>query len=62
MTKERIAELRINPEAKLTDEEIADGWYFCNCEWDGMLIRMGGKEAQICHCRSKWNTPASLLS
>lgn len=50
MTNERYIELEKNEELKLTKEEIDQGWFFCNCEWDGMLINKDGHEAQFCGC------------
>lgn len=34
----------------LTEEELAEGWRFCLCEWDGMLICAGDIEAKACSC------------
>lgn len=51
MNRERYMELAKNPELKLTEEEIREGWFFCNCEWDGMLIHDSHVEAEFCGCR-----------
>jgi hypothetical protein len=32
----------------LTEAEKADGWFYCNYEWDGMLMHSHWKEAEIC--------------
>ena len=34
----------------LTQEETKEGWMFCNCEWDGMLIKDDWPEVEFCHC------------
>lgn len=52
MTRERWVALERDHKAKLTPEEMAEGWRFC-CEWDGMLINVNDKdgEGQCCTCR-----------
>lgn len=50
MTKERYFELERNLELNLTPEEIQEGWIFCSCEWDGLLIHKDDQEAQCCAC------------
>lgn len=35
---------------RLPKRLLDGGWRFCNCEWDGMLIREDWKEAEYCHC------------
>jgi hypothetical protein len=49
MTRERYMELQYGKDAKLTPEEIAEGWFYC-CEWDGLLIQKGDPEAECCTC------------
>lgn len=49
MTPERIKHLIIDHEAELTDEEIRDGYHFCN-DWDGMLLTPYDKENECCTC------------
>lgn len=46
----RYNELSRNLDLKLTPEEIAEGWFFCECEWDGMLIHRTSQEARVCTC------------
>jgi hypothetical protein len=53
MTKERYRELQRNMESRLTPQEQNDGWIFCNCEWDGMLIHKSDPEAECCSCLRK---------
>lgn len=43
MTKERYKELTSNEDAKLTEQEFAEGWHFCN-EFDGALVKGDPKE------------------
>jgi len=52
MTPERYKEIQTDMSAKLTKEELAEGWFFCNYEWDGLLVKKGCPEAEICkdHC------------
>lgn len=40
---------------ELTEEEIKEGWFFCNCEWDGMLIHKDWSEAEVCSCHKEKN-------
>ena len=47
MTNERYWLLQNNTEAKLTEDEIKEGWHFC-CEWDYMLIHKSWPEAESC--------------
>lgn len=49
MNKERITQLELHG-AELTAEEKAEGWFFCNCEWDGMLLHERDDEAKLCYC------------
>jgi hypothetical protein len=45
-------------DAKLTSEEIAEGWHFCR-EWDGLLIGPGMPEMEACLCKySNKNCPS----
>ena len=53
MDKQRYCDLMDNPEAELSLEEIADGWQFCHCEWDGLLIHKNDPEAEVCFCLQK---------
>jgi len=48
MKLSRIKELECS-QAKLTDEEIAEGWHYC-LECDGMLCHPDMKEAEVCGC------------
>lgn len=50
MSPERYRALMADPDAKLTLAEVAEGWRFCSCEWDGLLIRQGDPEAEHCTC------------
>lgn len=52
MTPKRYKELSVDLKLKLTTQEISEGWRFCECEWDGMLININDKEGegQFCHC------------
>jgi hypothetical protein len=50
MSPERAKFLRENIHAKLTAEELAEGWFFC-CTWDFMLINKDDREAECCGCR-----------
>lgn len=50
MTRGRHRFLEFNLEEKLTKEEVADGWHFCNSEWDGMLIHITSPEFEGCKC------------
>lgn len=49
MTIERYKELCGNPELRLTQEEIDQGYRFC-CEWDGLLIHPRHLESFCCRC------------
>lgn len=51
MTPERYKELQIT-DAKLTQQEINEGWHFC-LEWDDMLCHPDMPEAKICGCEVK---------
>jgi hypothetical protein len=48
MTDERYDELMEDDNLRLTQEEIDEGWHFCMCEWDGLLIHKRWKEAEFC--------------
>jgi hypothetical protein len=49
MTRQRYSELMSGLHAKLTPEELAQGYHFC-CEWDGLLISPEDMEARFCDC------------
>ena len=49
MDIERRSAVENNPEAKLTEAEMAAGYHYCP-EWDGMLIGPEDSEAQVCTC------------
>lgn len=49
MNKDRYNELMNDPNSRLTDEEIAEGYHFC-LEWDGLLIHRDDPEARCCDC------------
>jgi hypothetical protein len=49
MTPERYNELEMNIEVKLTSEERAEGWHFCD-EFDSMLVGPGMQELECCTC------------
>jgi len=53
MTPERHRALERNMDLKLTPEEVAEGWIFCICEWDCMLIHKSHPEARFCGCLKK---------
>lgn len=56
MTRKEHYVLERDPEAKLTEEQLKDGWHFCN-EWDGMLIHITQPEYEACLCdeyRKTW--------
>lgn len=40
----------VDREGKLTTEQIEEGWIFCSCEWDGMLINKSWFEYEYCTC------------
>lgn len=50
MKHSRYKELMNDHTLKLTDDEIAEGWWFCVCEWDGLLIHSSWAEAKFCGC------------
>ncbi len=50
MTPERYDELMKSDSLQLNKAEVAEGWRFCMCEWDGLLIKAGDPEAQVCSC------------
>jgi hypothetical protein len=58
MTQARNNELERGG-SELTAEEIAEGWYFCRCEWDGMLLHPDMPEAKMCDCRVSLMPPQS---
>lgn len=50
MTKQRYHELMSNFELELTQEEVDEGWHFCN-DWDGLLICKDWPESECCYCK-----------
>lgn len=48
MTERRFCELMDNDDAKLSEEEIKQGWHFC-MEFDGLLYN-SNDEAFTCDC------------
>lgn len=50
MDMKRYSELNRDMDAKLTPEELAEGYWFCGCEWDGLLIHKDDMEAKYCGC------------
>ena len=50
----RYTELMNNPNSKLTEEEIKQGWHFCS-HWDGLLIGPGMNELEDCICKREAN-------
>lgn len=50
MKRERYLELEGDMKAKLTEAELAEGWFFCICEWDGMLVHKNWPEGKLCGC------------
>lgn len=46
----RYTELSYNKDAKLTQSGLDAGWFFCSCEWDGMLLHKTDPEAEVCGC------------
>lgn len=55
MDPDRYKELSCDETLELTDNEWKEGWRFCCCEWDGMLININDTEGegQYCHCYKK---------
>ena len=49
MSHGRYKDLMSDTNAKLTDDEIADGYVFC-CNWDGLLLHKDDPEADRCTC------------
>lgn len=47
MTNERWHAVNEDIKARLTPEEIAQGWHFC-VEFDGLLVGPGSQERQFC--------------
>ncbi len=52
MTDARYAEISRDMSVNLTDQELKDGWKFCYCEWDGLLVNINDEEGegQFCTC------------
>jgi hypothetical protein len=55
MNADRWLELETNPDAKLTKEEVAEGWHFCP-DWDFMLIHQHQPEYDACLCNKGANS------
>lgn len=53
MDHARYKYLRENVDAKLTDDEIEQGYVFC-CNWDGLLIHKDDLEAESCKCLEEY--------
>lgn len=49
LTVERFHELENDWSLRLTKEEVAEGWHWCD-DWDGLLIHPTMKEADACLC------------
>lgn len=49
MTKQRYRELELNGNLSLTQEEVKDGWHFCN-DFDGMLMNKKWPAYELCTC------------
>lgn len=49
MNRERYDEINKDLDAELTEDEMAEGWFFC-CEFDGLLINKESLEATVCTC------------
>lgn len=49
MTPERFHFLQSDFDAKLTQEELDEGYFFC-CTWDYLLIHKTDREADCCSC------------
>lgn len=50
MNPERYNALVKDFSLSLTPQELDEGWTFCSCEWDGMLIHKDDVEATFCVC------------
>ena len=48
MNHTRYRQLQMDVTSTLTEVEYKEGWFFCNFEWDGMLLQAGCPEAEIC--------------
>lgn len=49
MTNERYKFLEKHLDAKLSPEELSQGWHFCD-EWDYLLVGPGMSELAHCSC------------
>ena len=49
MEEARYNSLMEEEEESLTDEELKQGWHFCN-SWDGLLIHVLDPETKGCEC------------
>jgi len=47
MDKERWRYVMGNYDAKLTEDEVKEGWHFCY-EWDSLLVGPGMPEGEVC--------------
>lgn len=52
MDSTRMAILELDPNAQLTEEEVAEGWHFCP-DWDFMLVGNDTPEKDGCCCSAK---------
>lgn len=50
MSSARYAELMDHDSLQLTEEEKSEGWHFCYCDWDGLLIGPSMLEWDSCTC------------
>lgn len=49
---ERWMDLMESMHPELTEEEMDEGWHFCDC-WDGLLVGPGMDELDYCTCARK---------
>lgn len=49
MTNVRLHELLTDWNARITPEEAAEGWHFCD-DWDGLLVHPTMQEYEACGC------------
>lgn len=47
MTRDHWAHLMADQEATLTEQEMSEGWHWCN-EFDGLLVGPGMMEKKFC--------------
>ena len=55
MSEVRYKELFNSIDAKLTDDEIAAGWHWCE-DFDGLPVGPGMDELNSCHCLPSGHT------